>query len=192
MAIALTKGGNISLSKEAPSLKNILVGLGWDARAQKAGAAFDLDASCFMLAADGKVLSDTNFIFYNKPKSDCDSVEHAGDNRTGKGEGDDEVIFVRLEKVPSEIQKLTFVVTIHEAGRRRQNFSMINSTFIRVVNMDNNKTIVKFDISEIASTNTAMILGEVYRHGNEWKFKAVGQGFDGGLRPLARNFGINI
>lgn len=155
------------------------------------GSAFDLDASCFLLNAEGKVRGDSDFIFYNKLKSDCGSVEHLGDNLTGAGEGDDEVITVNLDKVPAEIQKLAFTVTIHEADTRRQNFGMVSSAFIRVVNKEGNKEIARFDLSEDASTNTAMVFGEVYRHGGEWKFKAIGQGFDGGLGPLARNFGVN-
>lgn len=191
MAVSLNKGGNVSLSKEAPGIKNLLVGLGWDARATD-GADFDLDASCFMLTENGKVPGDDSFIFYNNLKSSCGSIEHAGDNRTGAGEGDDEVLYIALEKVPSKMTKLVFTVTIHDADARRQNFGMVSTAFIRVVDRDTNKEIARYDLSEDASTNTALIFGEVYRHNNEWKFKAVGQGFDGGLGPLAKNFGVNI
>lgn len=191
MAISLAKGGNISLSKEAPSMRNALVGLGWDARATD-GADFDLDASCFMVDANNKVPNDTYFIFYNQLKSPCGSVSHTGDNRTGAGQGDDEAIKVALDKVPANIQKLAFSVTIHEAEKNRQNFGMVSNAYIRIVDQDTQKEIARFDLSEDASTNTAMIFGEIYRNGPEWKFRAVGQGYDGGLGPLARGFGVNV
>ncbi|MBQ7457291.1 MAG: TerD family protein [Desulfovibrio sp.] len=191
MAVSLSKGGNVSLSKEAPGIEQIQVGLGWDARATD-GAAFDLDASCFMLNNAGKVRSDSDFIFYNNLTSTCGSVQHTGDNLTGAGEGDDECVIVDLTKVPADVAKLAFVVTIHEAESRRQNFGMVSNAFIRVVNKKDNQEIARFDLSEDASTNTAMIFGEVYRHNNEWKFKAVGQGYDGGLAAVAKNYGVNI
>ncbi|MBF0100241.1 MAG: TerD family protein [Desulfobacterales bacterium] len=191
MAISLSKGGNISLSKEAPGLKTIFVGLGWDVRATD-GAAFDLDASAFMLKEDGKVSSERDFIFYNQKESACGSVKHLGDNLTGAGSGDDEVVEINLEKVPAEIKKVVFAVTIHEAETRQQNFGMVSSAFIRVVNKDNTTEIARYDLSEDASLSKAMVFGEVYRHGNEWKFKAVGQGFEGGLDAMARSFGITV
>jgi len=191
MAVSLAKGGNISLAKEAPGMKNVLIGLGWNARATD-GASFDLDASCFMLGEDNKVSSDASFIYYNNLKSACASVEHLGDNLTGEGEGDDEVLHVYLDKMLPTTTKLVFGVTIHEAEQRKQNFGMVSSAFIRVVNKDSNVEIARYDLSEDASTNTAMVFGELYRHGSEWKFKAVGQGFDGGLRPMARSFGVNV
>lgn len=191
MAVSLSKGGNVSLSKEAPGIESITVGLGWDARATD-GSDFDLDASCFLLKADGKVPSDSAFIFYNNLKSADGSVAHTGDNRTGEGEGDDEAIKVELNKVPAEIVKLAFSVTIHDASERKQNFGMVSGAFIRIVNNKDGKEIARFDLSEDASTDTAMIFGEVYRHNNEWKFKAVGQGFQGGLGPMAKNYGVNI
>jgi tellurium resistance protein TerD len=191
MAVSLNKGGNVSLSKEAPGLRNILIGLGWDARSTD-GAAFDLDASLFILKEDGKVRSDSDFIFYNNLKSSDGSVQHMGDNLTGEGEGDDEQIRVDLAKVPPDVTRLAVSVTIHDADARRQNFGMVSSAFIRVVNADNNAEIARFDLSEDASIETAMVFGEVYRHSGEWKFKAVGQGFGGGLGPLARNFGVNV
>ena len=191
MAISLSKGGNVSLSKEAPGLESILVGLGWDARATD-GAAFDLDASCFLLNAEGKVANEGGFIFYNNLKSPDGSVEHTGDNRTGEGEGDDEAIRVDLKKLPADVARLAFAVTIHEAESRGQNFGMVSRAFIRVLNNADNTEIARFDLSEDASTNTAMIFGEVYRHNDEWKFKAVGQGYDGGLGALARNFGLSV
>jgi len=191
MPVSLTKGGNVSLTKEAPGLKTINVGLGWDTRVTD-GAAFDLDASVFLIGADGKVRSDSDFIYYNNLKSTCGSVEHTGDNKTGAGEGDDEVVIVGLEKVPADVQKVMFSVTIHEAETRKQNFGMVTSAFIRIVNKDNNAEIARFDLSEDASTNTAMNFGELYRQGSDWKFRAVGQGFDGGLGPLAKSFGVSV
>jgi len=191
MSISLSKGANISLSKEAPGLSKIQVGLGWDTRSTD-GQAFDLDASCFLLAAGDKVRGDADFIFYNQLKSSDGSVEHMGDNLTGEGEGDDEVIKVDLSRVPPEIQKVSVAVTIHDAESRRQNFGMVTNAFIRVVNEANGSEITRYDLSEDASTETAMIFGELYRNGEEWKFKAVGQGYAGGLGPLARNFGVNV
>jgi len=191
MAISLQKGGNVSLSKEAPGVESILVGLGWDARATD-GSDFDLDASCFLLKADGKVRSEKDFIFYNQLKSEDGAVEHLGDNRTGAGEGDDEVVMVDLTKVASEITKLSFVVTIHEADTRHQNFGQVSNAYIHIVDKKTNNEIARFDLSEDASTNTAMIFGEVYRHNNEWKFKAIGQGFDGGLQAAANTFGVQL
>ncbi len=191
MAISLTKGGNISLTKEAPSMKKMVVGLGWDVRITD-GAEFDLDASLFMVKEDGKVRDERDFIFFNQKESACGSVKQMGDNRTGEGAGDDETIEIDLEKVPQDIKKLVIVVTIHEAEARGQNFGMVSSAFIRVVNKDDNQEIARFDLSEDASTNAAMIFGEVYRHNTDWKFKAVGQGFDGGLGPLARSFGVEV
>jgi len=191
MAVSLTKGGNISLSKTDPTLKNLIVGLGWDARPTD-GADFDLDASAFMIKEDGKVRSDNDFIFYNQTKSACGSVEHTGDNRTGAGDGDDESLVVLLDKVPADIQRIVFVVTIHEAETRKQNFGQVSHAFVRVVNKDSNSEVARYDLSEDASIETAMIFGEIYKHGAEWKFKAVGQGYAGGLAALARQYGINI
>lgn len=191
MSISLVKGGNVSLSKEEPGIESITVGLGWDVRSTD-GSAFDLDASCFLLNADGKVRSDSDFIFYNNLKSTCGAVVHTGDNRTGEGDGDDEAINVELMQIPADVAKLAFTVTIHEADQRHQNFGMVSNAFIRIVNKKTGREVARFDLSEDASTNTAMIFGEVYRHNGEWKFRAVGQGYDGGLGPLARNFGVNV
>jgi tellurium resistance protein TerD len=191
MGISLSKGGNLSLSKTDPTLKNIIVGLGWDAR-PTAGADFDLDASAFMVKEDGKVRSDADFIFYNQLRSSCGSVEHTGDNKTGSGEGDDESLVILLDKVPADIQRIVFTVTIHEAEARRQNFGQVSNAFIRLVNKDSNNEVARFDLSEDASVETAMVFGEIYKHGGEWKFKAVGQGYAGGLGALARQYGINI
>ena len=191
MAISLSKGGNVSLCKEAPGLKNILAGLGWDGRATD-GAAFDLDASVFLLKNDGKVRSDSDFIFYNNLKSADGSVEHMGDNTTGAGDGDDEVIKVNLETVPADVDKIAFAVTIHEADIRKQNFGMVSNAYIRIANEANGTEIARFDLSEDYSTETAMIFGEIYRYAGEWKFKASGQGFNGGLGPLAKIYGVNV
>ena len=191
MAISLNKGGRLSLSKEAPGLTRVLIGLGWDARATD-GADFDLDASAFLLGAAGKARSDADFIFYNQLKSPCGSVEHTGDNLTGAGEGDDEVIKVDLSKVPAEVEKIAFTVTIHDADARRQNFGQVGNAYIRVVNADNNTEITRYDLAEDASTETAMIFGELYRHSGEWRFTAVGQGYNGGLAAMCKQYGINI
>lgn len=191
MSISLSKGGNISLSKEAPGLTKITVGLGWDVR-QTDGAAFDLDASAFLLDGIGRVRSDADFIFYNQLKSTCGSVRHTGDNLTGEGDGDDESIEVDLTQVPAEVQKIAVAVTIHEGEARRQNFGMVSNAFVRVVDQVTGREITRYDLNEDASVQTAMIFGEVYRHGTEWKFRAVGQGFKGGLGPLAHHFGVNV
>ena len=191
MAISLQKGGNVNLSKEAPGMKKMLVGLGWDVRATD-GEGFDLDSSAFLLTATGKVRSDADFIFYNQAKSADGSVEHTGDNRTGAGAGDDEALMIDLSKVPAEIEKISVCVTIHEAEARRHNFGMVASAYIRCVNAETNGEVAKYDLSEDASVETAMIFGEIYRHGGDWKFKAIGQGFKGGLGPLAKNFGVSV
>jgi len=191
MAISLQKGGNISLTKTEPGLEKVIVGLGWDARMTD-GSAFDLDASIFLVTASGKVRSDYDFIFYNNRKSQDGSVEHLGDNTTGVGEGDDEVIRVDLANVPQEITRLVFAVSIYEAEARKQNFGMVASAYMRVLNNATRSEISRYDLSEDASLETSMIIGEVYRHNTEWKFKAVGQGFRGGFPELIRSFGVNV
>ena len=191
MAISLSKGGNVNLSKEAPGLNKIIVGLGWDARATD-GAAFDLDASAFLVKLDGKVRSDSDFCFYNNKVAGDGSVEHQGDNLTGAGEGDDEVVKVELSKIPSDLDKVVFSVTINDAEARRQSFGQVSHAYIRIVNEEGGAEIARYDLSEDASTETAMIFGEIYRVGADWKFKAVGQGFAGGLGPLATSFGVNV
>jgi tellurium resistance protein TerD len=193
MAISLKKGEKVSLSKNAggAGLKKIAVGLGWDARVTD-GKPFDADASAFMLAATGKVKDDGGFIFYNQKKSVCGSVEHMGDNLTGAGDGDDEVIKIDLEKVPGDITKIAIAVTINEAAERGQSFGQITNAFVRIVNEADNTEIARFDLSEDASTNTAMIFAEVYNHNGEWKMNAVGQGYDGGLAALCGNYGIEV
>lgn len=191
MAVSLVKGDNVSLTKEAPTMNIAVVGLGWDARVTD-GSEFDLDASVFMVGENGKVLSDQHFIFFNNKVSPCGSVVHQGDNRTGAGDGDDEQIKIDLKKVPADVKKIIFSVTIYDAEARKQNFGMVSNSFMRVVNEDNSAEIARFDLSEDASTETAMIFGELYRNNDEWKFKAVGQGFAGGLSALASQHGVSV
>lgn len=193
MAVSLSKGGNVSLSKEAGpgGLTIVTVGLGWKERATD-GADFDLDAVAFLLAETGKIRSDTDFIFYNNLTSADGSVVHQGDNLVGGGGGDDEQVKINLATVPADVAKISICVTIHEAETRGHNFGMVSDAFVRVVNDANNAELARFDLSEDVSTETAMIFAEVYRHGTEWKFKAIGQGFAGGLGPLAGSYGVSI
>lgn len=191
MAISLQKGGNISLSKTDPNLDEIMIGLGWDSRSTD-GAEFDLDASAFLLGANDRVRNDNDFCFYNVLSVANGAVVHQGDNRTGDGDGDDEQIMVTLSKLPADVHKVAIAVTIHDAELRRQTFGQVSNAFIRLVNNKTGNEVTRFDLSEDASVETAMILGEVYRHGAEWKFRAIGQGFAGGLGPLARNYGVNV
>jgi tellurium resistance protein TerD len=191
MPVTLKKGGNISLSRADASLKKVLIGLGWDSRVTN-GADYDLDATAFMLTESGKVRNDNEMIFYNQLSSPCRSLTHTGDNRTGDGDGDDESLIIELEKIPSAIAKISVTVTIDDAEARRQNFGQVSDAFIRVVNEETNIEICRFDLSEDYSTETAMIFGEIYRSNGEWKFKAVGQGFNGGLEEMCRQFGVNV
>jgi tellurium resistance protein TerD len=191
MSISLSKGGNVSLSKTAPGLSNIGIGLGWDTRATD-GAPFDLDATAFLLATDEKVRTDADFIFYNQLRSTDGSVEHTGDNRTGVGDGDDEVINVQLTELPADVVKVAVGVTIHDADTRGQNFGMVRSAFIRIFNRDSGDEVARYDLSEDASIETAMIFGEIYRSGADWKFRAVGQGFQGGLAQMVLHYGVTI
>jgi tellurium resistance protein TerD len=191
VTVSLSKGGNVSLSKEAPDMRTMRIGLGWDMRVTD-GSAFDLDASVFVLGEDGKVRKNSDFVFFNNLTGGDGAVVHQGDNLTGEGEGDDEVILVTLDKLPANVARISFAATIYEADQRRQNFGMVQNAFIRVVNGDGGKEVARYDLSEDASTETAMIFGELYRHGGEWKFKAIGQGFSGGLGPLARSFGVSV
>ncbi len=191
MALTLQKGGNLSLSKADPNLTRILVGLGWDPRATN-GIEFDLDASAFLLDTSGKVRGESDFIFYNQLRSPDGSVEHTGDNRTGAGAGDDEVIKVDLSRVPAYVDKIAFTVTIHDAQARAQNFGQVGNSFIRVVNEVTGAEVVRYDLTEDASVETAMIFAELYRNNGEWKFRAVGQGYAGGLGALANGYGLNF
>jgi tellurium resistance protein TerD len=191
MSVTLTKGGNVSLTKQAPNLRAVMIGLGWDERSTS-GAEFDLDASALMLGANGKILSDQHFVFFNNLKSPEGSVEHTGDNLTGGGDGDDEKILVQLAQVPAECHKIVFPVSIYEAPQRGQNFGQVRNAFIRVVNQDGGAELTRYDLTEDASSETAMIFGELYRHNGEWKFRAVGQGYASGLAGIARDFGVNV
>jgi tellurium resistance protein TerD len=191
MGLSLSKGGNLSLSKEAPGFTKLKVGLGWDIRTTD-GAAFDLDACAFMIGADGKVRSNGDFAFYGQQATQEGAIKLGGDNRTGAGDGDDETMEVDITKVPAEVHRIAVCISIYEADQRRQNFGMVRSSFARVVDLASNREIGRFDLSEDASLDTALIFAEVYRHNGEWKFKAIGQGFAGGLGPLARNFGVDI
>lgn len=191
MSVSLTKGGNVSLSKQAPGLTAVIVGLGWDPRTTT-GADFDLDASAIMLDMNNRVLSDSHFVFFNNLKSPDGSVEHMGDNLTGGGEGDDEQIKVNLAAVPAEAGKVVFPVSIYEAEQRQQNFGQVRNAFIRIVNQADNSEIARYDLTEDAATETAMVFGEIYRSFGEWKFRAVGQGYASGLKGIAQDFGVNV
>ncbi|MBT2391795.1 TerD family protein [Streptomyces sp. ISL-1] len=191
MGVSLSKGGNVSLTKAAPNLTAVTVGLGWDARSTT-GTDFDLDASALLTNAEGKVATDGNFVFFNNLKSADGSVEHTGDNITGEGEGDDEQIKVNLASVPADVEKIVFPVSIYEAESRQQSFGQVRNAFIRVVNQAGGAELARYDLSEDASTETAMVFGELYRNGAEWKFRAIGQGYASGLRGIAQDFGVNV
>ncbi|MGW4891670.1 TerD family protein [Kitasatospora sp. NPDC004240] len=191
MGVSLAKGGNVSLTKEAPGLTAVIIGLGWDVRTTT-GADYDLDASALLCRATGKVVSDQHFVFFNNLRSPEGSVEHSGDNLTGGGDGDDEQIKVDLAAVPAEVAKVVFPVSIYDADARLQNFGQVRNAFIRVVNQANGQEIARYDLTEDASTETAMVFGELYRHGTEWKFRAIGQGYASGLRGIATDYGVNV
>jgi tellurium resistance protein TerD len=196
MGVSLTKGSNVSLTKEAPGLTAVAVGLGWDARTTT-GVDFDLDASAIMLKQDGKVLSNKHFIFFNNMMSPDGSVEHTGDNLTGEGDGDDESIKVNLAAVPPEVSKIVFPVSVYDADTRQQGFGQVRNAFIRIVNQADGKELARYDLTEDASSETAMVFGEIYRGGDgssadDWKFRAVGQGYASGLSGIARDFGVAI
>jgi len=191
MSINLRKGQKIDLTKGNPSLKNVMVGLGWDVNAFDSGADFDLDASAFLLGNNGKTLSDKDFVFYGNLKHPSGSVEHMGDNLTGSGDGDDEQIKVSLDGVPSNIDKIAFTVTIYEAEKRKQNFGQVSNSFIRIVNEDNGEEIIRYDLGEDFSIETAIVVGELYRNNGQWKFNAIGSGFQGGLAALCAHYGID-
>lgn len=191
MSVSLRKGGNVSLSKEEPGLKKIIVGLGWKARSTD-GADFDLDASAFLLTEAGRVRHDKDFIFYYNTESPDGTVKHSGDNRKGDQVGDDEKITIDLDRLAAEIQKVAITVTIDKAEERQQNFGQVNEAYIRVINAETNREIARFDLTEDASIETAMIFGEIYRYGGEWKFRAVSQGYKGGLAALCANYGVRV
>jgi tellurium resistance protein TerD len=191
VGVSLSKGGNVSLTKEAPNLTAVVVGLGWDARTTT-GTDFDLDASALLTNDQGKVLSDAHFVFFNNLRSPDGSVEHTGDNLTGEGEGDDEVINVNLAGVPADVDKIVFPVSIYDAEPRQQSFGQVRNAYIRVLNAADGAELARYDLTEDASTETAMVFGELYRHGGEWKFRAIGQGYASGLRGIAQDFGVNV
>ena len=191
MAISLSKGQKVDLTKGNPGLTNVLIGLGWDTNKYDGGFDFDLDAAAFLTFESGKVRSDNDFIFYNNLKDSTGSITHLGDNLTDEGEGDDEQIRINLKSVPADIAKIAFTVTIHDAENRAQNFGQVSNAFIRVVNEGTNEELIRYDLSEDFSIETAIIVGELYRHQDDWKFSAVGSGFQGGLKALCQNFGVN-
>ena len=192
MAISLQKGQKVDLTKGNPSLSKILVGLGWDTNKYDGGFDFDLDAAAFLLNANGKVNEDEDFIFYNNLKHKSGAVQHMGDNLTGEGEGDDEEIKIDLAKVPANIEKIDFTVTIYDAEIRKQTFGQVSNAYIRVVDDVTGKELIRYDLGEDFSVETAVVVGEIYRRGTEWKFNAIGAGFSGGLAALGRNFGVNV
>ena len=191
MPVSLSKGGNVSLTKEAPGLTAVTVGLGWDARTTT-GSEFDLDASAIVLDAAGRVLSDKHFVFFNNTATPDQTVVHTGDNVTGQGDGDDEQIKVNLAGLPPEADKIVFPVSIYDAENRSQNFGQVRNAFIRVLNQAGEAEIARYDLSEDAATETAMIFGEIYRNGAEWKFRATGQGYASGLSGIAGDFGVSL
>ena len=188
MSISLVKGAKINLSKEAPGLNKILVGLGWDTNTTDTGSDFDLDASVFMNDASGKLLTEKHFIFYNNLKSPCSSVVHTGDNLTGEGDGDDESIKLDLSKVDSKVEEIVFVVTIHEAQMRKQNFGQVSNSFVRIVNDENKKEILKYELDEDYSVETAIEFGKLYKKDGTWRFQAVGTGFSSGLQGFVDKY----
>lgn len=192
MAITLSKGQKVSLTKGNPGLKHIVVGLGWDTNKYDGGFDFDLDSAAFLLDENGKVNADTDFIFYNNLKHSSGAVEHLGDNLTGEGDGDDEQVKVDLSLVPQNISKIAFTVTIHEALERRQNFGQVSNSYVRVIDEDTNQELLNYELGEDFSIETAIVVCEIYRHNGEWKFSAVGSGFEGGLEALCRSYGLNV
>lgn len=192
MSISLSKGQKIDLSKASPGLTKTIVGLGWDTNKYSGGSDFDLDASAFLVGENGSVQNDLDFIFYNNLQGGNGSVIHTGDNRTGEGEGDDEQIKIDFSKVPNHIHKIAITVTIHDALQRRQNFGQVSNAFVRVVNEENNQEVLRYDLAEDFSVETAIVVCEIYRHNGEWRFSAVGSGFEGGLRSLCKNYGLQV
>lgn len=192
MAINLSKGQKIDLTKSNPGLKEVIVGLGWDTNKYDGGADFDLDASVFMVGANGKTNNDSDFIFYNNLEHPSKSVIHTGDNRTGEGDGDDESIIIDFSKIPSNIDKIAITVTIHDAIARGQNFGQVTNAFVRVVNKENSNELLRYDLTEDFSVETALVFCELYRHNGEWKFSAIGSGFEGGLEALCKNYGLQV
>ena len=192
MAINLVKGQKIDLTKGNPSLKKVIIGLGWDTNKYSGGFDFDLDASVFLVGSNGRTNHDEDFIFYNNLKSRNEAVIHTGDNRTGEGDGDDEQILLEFAKMPVDVDKMAITVTIHEALERGQNFGQVSNAYVRVVNADTNEEVLHYDLGEDFSIETAIVVCEIYRNGGEWKFSAVGSGFQGGLGALCKNYGLDV
>lgn len=192
MPISLTKGQKVDLTKKNPSLKNIMVGLGWDVNEFDSGADFDLDAAAFMLGANGKCPTEKEFVFYGNLEHASGAVKHMGDNLTGEGEGDDEQIEVSLAKIPSNVERIAFTVTIYDAEPRRQNFGQVSNSYIRIVDADTDSELIRYDLGEDFSIETAVVVGELYKHNGEWKFNAIGSGFQGGLAALCGHYGIEV
>ena len=192
MPINLSKGQKVDLTKKNPGLKSIMVGLGWDVNAFDSGADFDLDAAAFMLGANGRCPTEKEFIFYGNLEHTSGAVKHMGDNLTGEGEGDDEQIEVDLTAIPSNVERIAFTVTIYDAEPRRQNFGQVSNSYIRIVDTSNNSELIRYDLGEDFSIETAVVVGEIYRHNGEWKFNAIGSGFQGGLAALCGNFGVDV
>ena len=192
MPINLSKGQKVDLTKGNASLKHIMVGLGWDVNAFDSGADFDLDASAFMCGANGKCPTEKEFVFYGNLEHPSGAVKHQGDNLTGEGDGDDEQIFVDLKAIPESVDKIAFTVTIYEAKERRQNFGQVSNAYIRIVDEDTNQELIRYDLGEDFSIETAIVVGELYRHNGEWKFNAIGSGFQGGLAALCGHYGIQV
>lgn len=191
MAISLQKGQRVDLTKDRPSLKNVLIGLGWDINHYDGETDFDLDASAFMTKANGKIGNENDFIFYGNLNHVSGSVQHMGDNRTGEGDGDDEVIKVQLDKIPSDYDTISFTVTIYEAEKRLQNFGMVENAYVRLIDEDTGEELVRFDLTEDFSTETALVVAEIYKRDGQWKFAAIESGYDGGLKALCKEYGID-
>ena len=192
MAVSLSKGQKVDLTKGNPGLSKIIVGLGWDTNKYDGGADFDLDAAAFLLDANGKVTSDADFVFYGNLKHSSGSVEHLGDSLTGEGDGDDEQIKIDLASVPANVDKIGFTVTIYDVETRKQNFGQVSNAYIRIIDEASNSELIRYDLGEDFSIETAVVVGELYRNGGEWKFNAIGSGFQGGLKALCQNYGVNV
>ncbi|MCM1578074.1 MAG: TerD family protein [Ruminococcus sp.] len=192
MAVSLQKGQKVDLTKGNPGLSKIMVGLGWDVNQYDGGFDFDLDAAAFLLTSGGKVGKDADFVFYGNLSHPSEAVVHQGDNLTGAGDGDDEQILVDLTKIPADINKVAFTVTIYDADVRKQNFGQVSNAFIRIVDESSGSELIRYDLGEDFSIETAVVVGELYRNNGEWKFNAIGSGFAGGLRALCLNYGVNV
>ena len=192
MAVSLSKGQKVDLTKTNPGLTKVVVGLGWDTNKYDGGHDFDLDSSVFLLGENGKVTTESDFVFYNNPQGGNGAVVHTGDNRTGAGDGDDEQININLTAVPANIQRIAFTITIHDAASRNQNFGQVSNSYARIFNEETGEELIRYDLGEDFSIETAIVVGELYRHNGEWKFSAIGSGYQGGLAALATDFGLQV